>query len=492
MTVISSELVKQAINARIEALFHIDPKTKEVVPYVCLTCDVLLKPHEVMTIRENKLKEVSNVLEITDKNAFNAVGNDSLEQEYKYPVNKAGARKWMKHMMLSPRGLYIDCNHEKKKDGKGKRRKSMAHVICGTCRHALYQCKMPRYAIANNMYCGRTPACFMRLSHCELTYLHPVKKRGFIISFTGGKCLRGSMSYYSVDMDEVVKGIAQLNALGAKTVILINGNMTAWQLNKAREHSAMVVEKLVDCLVWLRKNNREFTDEDVMEWTEYFETQKPIIIDRSSIVEESEDVRESNIQRTEEFSVYFPDGSINDINGGQGSSDEFKSLVEQAKQAGYDMNFQCDLQRRSVSNETEDKVFVLANLFQFPYGRGGMNEERLINGNELSDKLDVDEYVEHLSRLSLPQFHRPLFTLMLYNLELQRYMLRNSRLMLSNGMTPEMLMKSLNPEDVQRTLWARAGNVFLVPQQVNNSQKRLMQFRQVFHIQTKQQNVQGE
>ena len=61
------------------------------------------------------------------------------------------------------------------------------------------------------------------------------------------------------------------------------------------------------------------------------------------------------------------------------------------------MNFQCDLQRCSVSNETEGNVFVLANLLQFPYGRGGMNEKRLINGNELSDKLDVDEYIEHLS-----------------------------------------------------------------------------------------------
>ena len=38
-------------------------------------------------------------------------------------------------------------------------------------------------------------------------------------------------------------------------------------------------------------------------------------------------------------------------------------------------------------------------------------------------------------------------------------MLRNSRLMLSNGMTPEVLMKTLNAEDVQRTLQAKAGNV---------------------------------
>ena len=324
MTVISSELVKQAINARIEELFHIDPKTKEVVPYVCLTCDVLLKPYEVMTITEKKLKDSSSILEIRGNNAFNAVGNDSLEQEYKYPVNKHGARKWMKHMMLSPRGLYVDCNHEREGNGKKKRRKSMAYVICGTCRHALYQCKMPRYAIVNNMYFGHTPMCFRCLSHCELTYLHPVKKRGYIISYNGGKCLRGTLSYYRVDMDEIIKATGQMNALGAKTVILINGKMTAWQRNKAREHSAMVVQKLVDCLVWMKNNNREFTDEDVMEWTEYYESQKPIIIDTSSVIEESEDVRESNIQRTEEFSVYFPDGSVNDVNGGQGSSDEFK------------------------------------------------------------------------------------------------------------------------------------------------------------------------
>ena len=73
---------------------------------------MLLKPYEVMTITEKKLKDSSSILEIRGNNAFNAMGNDSLEQEYKYPVNKPGARKWMKHMMLSPRGLYVDCNHD--------------------------------------------------------------------------------------------------------------------------------------------------------------------------------------------------------------------------------------------------------------------------------------------------------------------------------------------------------------------------------------------
>ena len=93
-------------------------------------------------------------------------------------------------------------------------------------------------------------------------------------------------------------------------------------------------------------------------------------------------------------------------------TEDFKRIVEKARESGFDLMFQCDIQRESVYNETLDDVFLMGNLLQFPYGRGGMDERRIIGEeDQISDKLDVDEYIQHISRLSLPQFHRPLFCL---------------------------------------------------------------------------------
>ena len=149
-------------------------------------------------------------------------------------------------MMLSPRGIYLEPKQCGKVNGKETRK---GYVVCSCCRYSLHRCRMPKYAIANNMYFGSTPECLLCLTHCELAYLSPVKTRGYCFTFTGGKCLKGSLSYYKVDPDEIAKAVGKINALGAKVVILITGKMTAWQKHKAKQHSSMVVQKLVNALV---------------------------------------------------------------------------------------------------------------------------------------------------------------------------------------------------------------------------------------------------
>ena len=69
---------------------------------------------------------------------------------------------------------------------------------------------------------------------------------------------------------------------------------------------------------------------------------------------------------------------------------------------------------------------INACLLQFPYGRGGINKNRLIADNEPwhNKTIDLDQYVTHLSKISQPQFHYDLFCLILHNMKIKLQMVK--------------------------------------------------------------------
>ena len=98
-----------------------------------------MKTREVVTVSEHVLKQSKSLLEIKDGNEFNSVNNNNSEFEYKYPVKKEGYKKWMKDMMLSPRGLYTEPNQCIKVNDKRARK---GYVVCSCCRYALQRGNM--------------------------------------------------------------------------------------------------------------------------------------------------------------------------------------------------------------------------------------------------------------------------------------------------------------------------------------------------------------
>jgi hypothetical protein len=163
-----------------------------------------------------------------------------------------------------------------------------------------------------------------------------------------------------------------------------------------------------------------------------------VLIDRSTTVDGSDaesNPINSNIEKSETFQVYFPDGSASAVTGGQENVEEFIDLIRQMKQGGFDMEFQCDLQGEAVS-DFKDNNSVNACLLQFPYGRGGMHELRLKGNGSFTTKVDTDDYVEHLSRLSQPQFQMSLFNLILYNISMKQMMVKAAGAMLRWQLLP--------------------------------------------------------
>jgi len=67
-----------------------------------------------------------------------------------------------------------------------------------------------------------------------------------------------------------------------------------------------------------------------------------------------------------------------------------------------------------------------------PYGRGGVNEKRLdTKGEEVNWSLE--QYVRHVSYLSNPMFHRPLFVLKMFNVQLRAKILTNASRQISHN-----------------------------------------------------------
>ena len=408
-----SSKIHERINARVCELSRKDGNGKQA-PHVCCVCDHLIKARNVRAIYPKTLIKCKNLL---TPHFWNDPQNEELARYYSYPENEAGWEPWMSRMLLSPRSSAYRLRNSR-----------LGYRACGTCMAALKKCHMPRFAIANNNFTGRAPRELLDLNPVELAFLTPTKTCGYCFSWKGGKAtnLKGSLAYYEVDVQSRARGVGQLSALGAKIVVLMNGKMTKTQKKKAHENSKIRVEKLMEALLWLRDNNRNWRGVDVLAWKRRFEQQKPTVVDKAHEIDDSEDAQQANIEVTEKFCVYFPDGTFNEYNGGAKDFEEFRSIVQEAGKNGYELQWQCDTERRLVSDITKDDAYLMANLLQFPYGRGGFNELRRHGEKSFIDKVDTVEFINHLSLLAQPDMHRPLHTLMLYNLSFKGIMLRGA------------------------------------------------------------------
>ena len=177
--------------------------------------------------------------------------------------------------------------------------------------------------------------------------------------------------------------------------------------------------RLIKALAWLCRNNQEWRNRDVNIAKIISELRNPMVVDDSEEVEGDESAQ--NTEKTETFQVFFPDGSNVTSRGGQDSMDEFRELVKDKTKNGYDMEFRADLDKESCS-DFKDNNLVNACVLQFPYGRGGMHEVRLLSDGSRTTKTKLNLYLSHLSLLSGKVYHKSLFVLTLYNISMKQGM----------------------------------------------------------------------
>jgi len=197
----------------------------------------------------------------------------------------------------------------------------------------------------------------------------------------------------------------------------------------------------------LVKNDEEWKQKDNNFASIKSKLRSPVLVDNTS----PDDSEANNVETTESFKVFFPDGSMSSLNGGQENLAAFQKLVQRAKENGANVDFQCDLLKEAAA-DFKDNNLVNACLLQFPFGRGGMHELRKRGDGSLTTKMPIEDYVEHVSRISQPHFHHELFTLILYNISMKQAMVKNAGWKVREKGNAAMFAKELTAEDVNEAI----------------------------------------
>ena len=292
---LDTESVTKAINKRFEKLFK-RGNDGIIHARVCAICDKFMHPEESETITVAGIEKFGDCLRKID-NQWNSVSKE-LRSCYEITTHNKILEKLTTSFWLSPRAT---CKQHR--NGK------MQLSSCRSCNKALEKNQMPKYAIANNYVVGSPPRCLLQLTDIELAFITPVKTYGYCFCYTGGfqKQLKGSLSFFKVKIESIVRAAMHFDVLGLanNVVILFYGKMTKEQQQRAREQNKLRTDKILDALKWLLINNSQWIDMNIDLEEIRMTLKQPIICDTSETVDGSTDVVHSNIERTESFQIYF-------------------------------------------------------------------------------------------------------------------------------------------------------------------------------------------
>jgi hypothetical protein len=445
----SVDSIQEKINERYDALYHVDVDGARV-PFVCTFCDEVLFCKQDLNFLPIKEVQARRGLFEWDNHmkSFNR-GNKRalLESAFKFTREhpQLTNRTWLDGLALSPRGCIS-------RHASPRRPSNFGFSCCNTCKDSVKKNATPLYAIVNQNHVGNAPSCLTGLTAVELALITPVKGYGYCFSYIGGAQmnLKGTMTFMRVPEKQIINTAAQFSAMGLENtvVILLSGRMTPNQ--KKAASSRIRVDKIVEAVTWLCTFHKNWQKHDLQTCVQHFANMVPNVVDRSHEV----DSVLPNVEDTEVFSCYFPDGNMDEYRGGFQDIDSFKQFVDTMKQQNYDLQLRVDLAREFIQGKDVDHL-VDACLLQFPFGVGGMNEKRVLPGESYTDDVHLESYLEHLSRLAQPVFQEPMFQLISFTMISKLKLLKRARLQVRGDLTADALANGLDSGDLSSAIRGR-------------------------------------
>lgn len=437
----SVQEVVHRINQSIHKLYHTNQQGRHSA-IVCLICDRFISSNDICYITPDELQTNMHLFLPTSPGIY----NDNLKKQYTISRTRylsIAGFEVLKSCILSPRARYIKHRDRRKKSGFTTCTECSTHVARGT---------MPMFCTANNYAFGSTPTCLSELTQVELAMISPVKTFGYCFTYTGGKQkqLKGTLSYYKISTATIVRTGANLQRLGLNNhiIVLLYGKMTPVQKELAKKKYSINTGKIISAIKWLLVNNikwqkyRVSFDEIVSSIT------CPIIVDNGHVLpDDSCPPLQNNIECTESFQVFYPDGTVSVSTGGQDNIEDFQEVIQEATKEGFQIECRMSIISEAV-HDYKDNNLVNACLLQFPYGHGGLTDERVLGNSNIGTMSDILAYTTYLSMISLPQFHKELFTLQLYNMQLKFTMMKSATWKLRDKHFADFLSKEISVEDI--------------------------------------------
>ena len=146
---------------------------------------------------------------------------------------------------------------------------------------------------------------------------------------------------------------------------------------------------------------------------------------------------DDNIESKMTITVAFPDNSLNQLNGGFDSIQDFKVLIQNTKLGEKQVELR--LPNGEFVKDYDDSNFISMFPDVFLYGIGGPSDLRLMGKNGTGE-MNFTEYARHISSLAGNQFHKPLLSLVLYNMNVRRKVLKHSYIQLTRKIRIQDMM----------------------------------------------------
>ena len=438
--------IKSSINDRIDSLYDSE-NTDVFKPFVCCVCDeFILRKKDIATISVKKMKEASKVLSwdrLKDTDRIPAV-----EEHYRMEVDipRESDLSWLRCMALSPRGT-LNSRTDLRYFG---------FTSCYSCKKSVDAKKLPLNAIVNKNYVGVAPKELTDLNDVERAFLTPISSYGYCFTYQGGRMMsvRGQLTFMRVTEDKIATAATTLECMGLTKhiVVLISGKMTFGQLQAVKDRTRVRTDKLIAAVKWLVANHRDWKNVNFEKIKDKIHHTQPVRVDKSTTVQSGN----ASIEEEVVFTCYFPDGKANTHAGGFQSPTDFKEFVDTMKRNNYNIELKSEMEKEFVNGKTIDHL-VGACVIQFPYGVGGLKEQRELECGKLSSNIDLPSFLEHLSRKSQTKFQTPLFQLIMYSMLSRTRLLRTSCLQLRNKVNAETLAQGFDAKDFSRAAKGRSN-----------------------------------
>jgi hypothetical protein len=369
---------------------------------VCVVCDrfiiefdnVTWVKKEVLLKHEHRLGhhafEVHNAMQLPD----------SVKEQYMVEDDE------LKHLLLSPRA------RRSEDDGR--------YMCCKQCSdslrdHMLTSPSPPRHAVANEFVVGCIPEDI--LSEEETTdvlaaMLATVRPFIHVVSFTGGqsKTMKGTVTFFQNNVAHTGSVLENYLRTGANPNVycVMCGRFTPNQREIARKKMMLNANVFKRVIKWFIEETEHAAyddlDPDMSNWP------VPTIVGGTESVNNTEDEEDADVEGTVEGSrYYFP--SAHEPN------QDFATFDTQAEFARSMMHETTLTLLFYPGNYESDRDIPIEDMFPlvFPYGIGGFEMKA---GRR--NKLSIEALIDHYLHLSLPQFHRPDFILVLFSMLMRR------------------------------------------------------------------------
>jgi hypothetical protein len=365
---------------------------------VCVVCDCLIIGEEkVHQISKERLEKNRNRLSVeTYEQNFGQMHPLLIEQ---YQV------EGLVGMLLSPRSYRTDDNFE----------------CCASCFSSTKPSSAektpnpPKFAIANGFAIGHLPSILKiqgedepratnldesKLSDLMCVAMSTQRYLGYVFAFTGGahQSVIGNHTFFETDQQHMGSVINHYRSIGANDHLLcvICGRFTKSQRQIAREQATLNTKLYVDLMTWFIKESNHPAYEGLT---------PPESCPAPQIIEDAETDNNTDQPQNPQVENQYQGGtftftSSNDPTESTGtypSNTSFASAI---------MNQSSPLLLVRGGDFVNSRDLLLENVFpvQFPFGTGGPKQKRPTAVSE-------EACLQHYMRLSLPQFMRGDFIL---------------------------------------------------------------------------------